>query len=165
MNDGLGKAAEAKIKKWLDRPDDGYSFDRIPDQVSGWYGSSNICDFICFKSPYQVYIESKSTWEDRFDFSLISEVQHDGLLDKSKIQNVFGVVIILFATYKRAFWIDIREISRMETQLNKHSLNIKKVSKWPIKFNEIETVPNNRQKLLDYTGELEDYLIIPEDKE
>ena len=44
-NDGLGKAAEAKIKQWLDRPDSGYSFDRIPDQLSGMYGSKNICDF------------------------------------------------------------------------------------------------------------------------
>ena len=157
MNDGLGKDAEKKIREWLDRPEEGYSFDRIPDQVSGFYGSSNICDFICFKSPYQIYIESKSTWEDRFDFALISEVQHDGLLAKSKIKNVFGVIIILFATHQRAFWVDIREIKKLE-DMDKHSLNVKKVDKWPTHFKEIETIPNKRKKLLDYIGDIEDFI-------
>lgn len=30
----IGKAAELKIKQWLDRPEIGYSFDRIPDQMT-----------------------------------------------------------------------------------------------------------------------------------
>lgn len=35
MSDTLiGKQAEAKIEEWLDRPDDGYSFDRIKDQMT-----------------------------------------------------------------------------------------------------------------------------------
>ena len=58
MQDKLGKDAEAKITEWLDKPEEGYSFDRIYDQMTGFWGSSNICDFICFKSPYMYYIES-----------------------------------------------------------------------------------------------------------
>ena len=42
MNDGLGKQAEQKIREWLDRPEDGYCFDRIPDQMNGFYGSKNV---------------------------------------------------------------------------------------------------------------------------
>ena len=35
MSDGgLGKKGEEKIKLWLDRPECGYSFDRIPDQMT-----------------------------------------------------------------------------------------------------------------------------------
>lgn len=34
MADTLGKKAERQIWKWLDRPDDGYSFDRLYDQLS-----------------------------------------------------------------------------------------------------------------------------------
>lgn len=30
----LGKDAEARIKTWLDRPEEGYSFDRILDQMT-----------------------------------------------------------------------------------------------------------------------------------
>lgn len=150
-DDGLGKKAEEKIEEWLDRPQEGYCFDRIPDQMTGFYGSKNICDFTLFKSPYMYYIESKATWDDRFDFSMITEYQHDNLLKKSEIQNVFGLIIVLFASYKRAFVIDIREIKRLEDTGVK-SLNIKKLSKWPCKWKELQTVPSRKQ-LLDYTGE------------
>lgn len=156
-NDGLGKEAEQKIREWLDRPEDGYSFDRIPDQLSGFYGSKNICDFVCFKSPYMYYIESKATWEDRFSFSMLTETQHNGLIGKSKISNVFGLVIVLFASYKRAFVFRIEDIDTVEKQGVK-SLNIKKIDKWSIPYKEIRTIPNSRKKHLDYTGELEEYI-------
>lgn len=149
----VGKEAERKIKEWLDHPEDGLCFDRIKDQMTGFYGSKNICDFTLFKSPYMYYIESKATWEDRFDFSMLSETQHDGLLEKSAIHNVYGIVIVLFAHHQRAFVIDINEIKRLE-DMGKHSLNIKKVDKWDCLYTEIETVPNNRKVYLDYTGEL-----------
>lgn len=153
---GLGKKAEGKIKEWLNRPADGYSFDRLPDQMTGQFGSKNICDFICFKSPYMYYLESKATWEDRFDFSMLTETQHDGLLEKSNISNVFGLVVVLFASHKRAFVIDIREIKRLEDS-DKKSLNIKKIDKWECKYAEIETV-SSRKQLLDYTGEIVEYV-------
>lgn len=148
----LGKKAESKISEWLDRPEEGYCFDRIPDQMTGFYGSKNICDFTLFKSPNMYYIESKATWEDRFDFSMLTSTQHDGLLKKSKIPNVYGVVIVLFAHHQRAFIIDINEIKRLE-DMGKHSLNIKKIDKWGITYTEIQTIPNNRKTYLDYTGE------------
>lgn len=151
----LGKKAEAKIREWLDRPEEGYCFDRIPDQMTGFYGSKNICDFTLFKSPNMYYIESKATWEDRFDFNRLTQTQHDGLLAKSKISNVFGIVIILFASYKRAFIFDIRHIAKLESEGIK-SLNIKKIDKWVIPYQEIQTVPSRKQ-LLDYTGDLSTY--------
>lgn len=153
MNDLLGKKAEAQIEKWLkSRTEDGYSFDRVPDQMSGRYGSKNICDFILYKYPHIYYIESKATWEDRFDFSMLTPTQHDGLYAKSQIYGVYGVVTVLFASYKRAFTIDIREIVRLENEGTK-SLNIKNIDKWKCEYKEIETIPNNRKDLLDYTGE------------
>ena len=148
----LGKKAEAKIREWLDRPEEGYCFDRIPDQMTGFYGSKNICDFTLFKSPNMYYIESKATWEDRFDFNMLTQTQHDGLLAKSNISNVFGTVIVLFASYKRAFIFDIRHIAKLESEGIK-SLNIKKIDKWVIPYQEIQTVPSRKQ-LLDYTGDL-----------
>ena len=139
----IGKIAENRIRKWLDRPDDGYSFDRIPDQMTGFFNSKNICDFICFKSPNMWYIESKATWEDRFDFVNITDTQRKGLLDKSKIKYVHGVIILLFATYQKAFILDI---------------NQKKIDKWNIPYAEIQTVENNRATYPTYLGDLEDYI-------
>lgn len=110
-----------------------------------------------FKVPYFYYIESKCTEEDRFDFSMITEKQRSGLLAKSQIDHVFGWVIVLFATYHRAFVINIQDIDWMEQSLNKHSLNINKVDKWPIPYKELQTVPS-RKLLWDYTGEIEEYI-------
>lgn len=127
--------------------------------MTGFYGSKNICDFTCFKYPNMYYIESKATWEDRFDFSMITETQHDGLLEKSEIDHVHGWVVVLFASYKRAFVIDIRDIKYLEDK-GKKSLNIKKIDKWEIPYKEIRTIPNNRKQLLDYEGEIEEYIPI-----
>ena len=153
MSNDIHKKAEEKIKEWLNHPELGYSFDRIPDQMTGLFGSKNICDFICFKSPNMYYIESKSTWEDRFDFSLISEYQHDELLKKSKIDHVWGLIVVLFLGHKRAFILDIRDIEELMQQGTK-SVNIKKLSKWNIPFAEIPTIPNKRKQLLDYEGDI-----------
>ena len=158
MNDNLGKEAERKISDWLDRPDDGYSFNRLYDQLSGYVNvSRNICDFICYKHPNMYYIESKATYKDNFAFSMIQDHQKAGLLEKSKIQGCYGWIIVLFATYKRAFKLDIRDIVKLESDGQK-SLNIKKIENWPIRYKELQTIPNNRKKLLDYSGELEDLL-------
>lgn len=152
MSSNIGKDAEDKIKEWLDRPEEGYDFQRIPDQMTGLYGSSNICDFVFYKYPEHYWIESKATYNPRFDFSMLTSTQYNGLLDKSKIQHVHGIVIVLFVSYKRAFWIDIREIDRLN-QSGKKSLNIEKIDKWDIEYKEIKTIPNNRKHLLDYDKE------------
>lgn len=156
MNDNLGKQAEGKIRQWLDKPEDGYSFDRIPDQMTGFYGSKNMCDFTCFKSPFMYYIESKATWNDRFDFSMITDTQREGLLKKSRIPFVRGIVIVLFSSYKRAFMIDIRSIVK-SIEAGKKSVNINRLNKSQVKMSEIETIQNSRKKFLDYRGDLEDY--------
>lgn len=152
MAESIGKKAEKKIKEWLDRPEEGYCFDRIPDPIGGYFGQRNICDFQCFKSPDMWFIESKATEHDRFDFSMLSEVQYYGLLEKAKIDHVHGIVIVLFVTYQRAFILDIRDIDQLNKQ-GKKSLNIKKIDKWEIHYREIQTIPSRKQ-MLDYTGDL-----------
>ena len=154
MNDGLGKDAEKKIFKWLDRPEEGYDMNRIPDQMSGLFGSKNICDFTLSYSSNYYYIESKATWEDSFKFSMLTKYQYNNLLIKSKIQNVYGLVIALFASYKRAFVLDINEIDRLQKELDIHSLNIKKILGWKCEYSEIPTIPS-RKRLLDYSGGIE----------
>ena len=148
----LGKKGEAKVAEWLDRPEEGFHLMRIPDQMTGFFGSSNIADYYLFKKPNFYYIECKSTYEDRFDFSMLSDTQHNGMLEASQVEGIHGYVVVLFASYKRAFIININDIKSMEDE-GKKSLNIKKVSKWPIPYIEIETIPNSRKALLDYNFE------------
>lgn len=154
-DDGLGKKAEERIKEWLDHPESGYSFDRFYDQMTGFYLTSrNICDFVCYKYPYQYFIESKATWKDRFDFSMISETQFAGLLKKSQIDGCFGLIIVLFASYKRAFILDICGINDIIVNEGKKSLNIKRLASWPINYVEIPTI-SSRKALLEYSGDFQ----------
>ena len=150
-NDGLGKKAEQKVKEWLNKPEAGYSFDRLNDQMTGFFGSRNICDFTLYKHPYQYYIECKATHQDRFDYIQLSDTQRNGLFEKSQIDGVFGLVIVLFATYQRAFILDIQDIVANQERDIK-SINIKKIDKWKIPYVEIPTIPS-RKHLLDYDGE------------
>jgi len=155
-----GKKAEEKIKLWLNKPELGYSFDRIPDQMTGYYMvSRNICDFTCYKFPYVYYIESKATIHDRFDFGQLTDVQRIGLKAKSKIKGCYGFVIVLFCDYKRAFVINIKDITddTPEANLIVKSINIKKIDKWEIPYKEIRTIPSRKQ-FLDYEGEIEEYI-------
>ena len=147
----VGKKAEAKIKEWLNMPEEGFFFYRLPDQLNGFYGSTNPCDFIMFKKPHFYMIESKATYEDRFDFSMISENQHKDMIEASKVDGVKSIVIVLFASYKRAFILDINDIVASESA-GKKSINIKKEPKWDIPHVEIPTVPS-RKALLDYDKE------------
>jgi len=163
----FGKIAEQRIRTWLDRPEDGYSFDRIPDQMSGMYlVSRNICDFTCYKYPYMHYIESKSTLHDRMDFSQLTDTQRNGLRLKAEIPGCFGLVVVLFVEYKRAFIFNIKDIADIDpdkdkkadnkTYLKLKSVNIKKIDKWDIPYWEIETIPSRKQ-ILEYTGDLPDF--------
>lgn len=155
----FGKVAEQRIKTWLDKPELGYDFNRIPDQMSGYYMvSRNICDFDCYKFPYFYHIESKATIHDRLDFSQLTDVQRIGLRDKSKVRGSYGLVIVLFVEYKRAFIINIKDITddTPEANLTVKSININKIDKWPIPYWEIQTIPSRKQ-LLDYTGDLPDF--------
>ena len=155
----FGKVAEHRIFTWLDRPEDGYDMNRIYDQMSGFYMvSRNISDFDCYRYPYHYHIESKATIHDRFDFSQLTDVQRIGLRKKSKIRGSYGLVIVLFVEYKRAFIIDIRDITddTPEANLIVKSINIKKIDKWEIPYWEIETIPSRKQ-LLEYTGDLPDF--------
>ena len=157
LSEPIYKKAEHQIQRWLSRPEDGYSFLRLYDQMTGRYEvSRNPCDFICYKFPNMYYIESKETEKDRFNFVNISETQHKELLKNDKIPGCYGIVIILYSNYKRAFIVRMSDIEKLELQ-KKKSLNIKKLAKWGIPYAEIPTIPS-RKILLDYTGELDELM-------
>lgn len=149
----IGKKHEKNVEAWLTHPEDGFLMTRIPDQMTGFYKvSRNIADYYLYKCPNLYYIECKATYEDRFDFSMLTQDQHDGMLEASKVNGVHGYVIVLFQTYKRSFIIDINDIKKLEDS-GKKSLNIKKIAKWNIPYVEIETIPNNRKGILEYQYE------------
>lgn len=130
-----GKKFEENFKEnWKKHVPDSLVF-RLVDQQSKYKGSTNPCDFICFKSPkcflvecksflgntFSLYSEDKKTKEKKYNLR-----QYQLLLDYAnlKIFNLFPGVILWFQKYDKVCWIDIKEIERMIKDGNK-SINIK----------------------------------------
>ena len=97
MAQNRGKQFEEVIKEaFLTVPNT--SVVRLPDPVQGYLGYRNICDFIIYHYPNQLFIECKSVHGGTLPFSNITDNQWQGLLEMSKIDGVIAGVI--------CWWID-----------------------------------------------------------
>lgn len=100
------------------------SIDRLHDQMSGFKGSTNICDFIVYWFPTLFYIECKSCYGNTLPFSNITETQWDGLLEKSKISGVVAGYIVWFIDHDKTVFIPAEYAKELKDDGAK-SLNIK----------------------------------------
>lgn len=98
MSQNRGKQFELVVRRAFEKVPD-ISIDRLHDQTTGFIGSSNICDFIVYRKPYEFYFECKSVHGNTLPFRNITETQWNGLLEKSKIKGVFAGVL--------CWWVDM----------------------------------------------------------
>lgn len=91
-----GKEFEGVVRKAFEKVPN-VSIDRLHDQTTGWKGSSNICDFIVYREPYEYYFECKSVHGNTLPFSNITDKQWQGMLEKSQIEGVTAGVICWWA--------------------------------------------------------------------
>ena len=94
-NINRGKQFETVIREAF-RKVPGVSIDRLHDQTTGYKGSSNICDFIVYKKPYEYYIECKTVHGNTLPLGNITHNQWKGLTEKAKIEGVFAGVLVWF---------------------------------------------------------------------
>ena len=104
MTVNRGKKFESVVRASFERVP-GVSIDRLHDQTTRYKGSTNICDFIVYKKPYEHYIECKSVHgntmaifatDEKHKYGNITNAQWEGLLNKSKINGVSAGVLIWF---------------------------------------------------------------------
>ena len=116
-----GKKFEDAIREAFEKVP-GVSIDRLHDQTTGWKGSSNICDFIVYREPYEYYFECKSVHGNTLPFSNITETQWNGLLEKSKIEGVFAGVICWWVDKDITRFIPIQMLEILKIELNAKSI-------------------------------------------
>lgn len=109
MAQNRGKQFEQVIREAFQQVP-GVSIDRLHDQMGGYKGSQNICDFIVYKKPYEYYFECKSVKGNTLPFRNITDTQWDGLLEKSKIQGVAAGVICWWIEKDVTLFIPIQEL-------------------------------------------------------
>lgn len=101
-----GKQFEYAVRECFERLPD-VSIDRLYDQTNGFAGSTNICDFIVYRKPFEYYIECKSVHgntlsiyglDPKKKYGNITNKQWEGMLEKSQIKGVIAGVI--------CWWVD-----------------------------------------------------------
>ena len=97
MTVNYGKKFENIIREAFEKVPN-VSVDRLHDQTTGFKGSTNICDLIVYREPYEYYIECKSVHGASLPFSNITDTQWNGLSQKSRIEGVIAGVI--------CWWVD-----------------------------------------------------------
>ena len=125
MGKNRGKQFEEHIQKAFEKIP-GVSIVRLHDQTTGYLGSSNHCDFIVYKKPYEYHIECKSVHGNTLSihsipkkdskgvlhgfYGNITDTQWEGLLEKSKIPGVVAGVICWWVDKDITLFIDIRRL-------------------------------------------------------
>lgn len=134
MRPNRGKEFEAKVKKAFEKIPD-ISIDRLPDQMSGRKGSSNVSDFIVYAYPHQYYIECKAFYGNTINFSKIPQL--DALYEKSKIKGVRAGCMLWFIDHDITVWVNapILKICKLN---GRKSINIKDIKDNSVSYTVIE---------------------------
>ena len=103
--------------------ENGVDFIRLYDITMGYFGVKNPCDFVIYKYPLQFYLECKSTNENTYNLSKLT--QYEDLLEHSRPNlGIRAGILLWFVEHKETYWIDIRHIEGLK-KLGYKSINIK----------------------------------------
>ena len=121
MGENRGKQFENVIRSAFERAE-GVSIDRLHDQTTGFYGSTNIADVIVYRKPYEYYFELKSVHGNTLSihsndpskkYGNITNKQWEGLLEKSKIKGVTAGVICWWVDRDSTLFLPIQMLERI----------------------------------------------------
>lgn len=144
-----GKDFEGKIRAGLEKASH-VSADRFADPVGGYLGVKNICDFVFYQFPTELYVECKAIYGNTLNFkSDITQNQWDGLKDKAPIRGVVAGIAVWFIEWDVTVFVPITELVKLRENGAK-SLNIT-----DIQDNKIYYIPIPGRKLkvfYDYDG-------------
>lgn len=97
---------------------------RLPDQVSGYHNSKNVCDFICFNKDTLYLLEIKTHQGNTFPFQNLS--QYEYLLSYKNLPGIVIGVILWMIDHDTIVFLPIQTIEKMKSD-KKKSFNIKDV--------------------------------------
>ncbi len=113
-----GKQFEDVVREAFEKVP-GVSIDRLHDQTTHYKGSTNICDFIVYREPYEYYFECKSVHGNTLPFSNITATQWNGLLEKSQIEGVTAGIICWWVDKDVTLFLPIQILNQLRRTDNK----------------------------------------------
>lgn len=136
MAQNRGKAFEEKVKYDLLKLYD-VCIERLPDQMSGFKGSKNVCDFVVYWYPNQYYIECKTTHGNTFSLSALT--QYDKLLERKGRKGVRSGVLLWFIEHDKVCYVPVATFEKLKND-GKKSVNIKMLESNDYRIIEIPAV-------------------------
>lgn len=147
-----GKKFEDVVREAFEKVP-GVSIDRLHDQTTGFKGSSNICDFIVYREPYEYYFECKSVHGNTFPFRNLTDTQYKGLLEKSQIEGVFAGVIVWWIDKDVTAFIPIQLIAELRNGRHK-SVNVKYIDNFVYELGGLIKIKGKKKRVFfDYSME------------
>ena len=126
-NANKGKNFETRFfNNWYETVPESFIY-RLSDQMSGYMGSSNVSDFICYKKPNIYLIECKAHAGNTFPFSAFR--QYEGLTQYANIPGVKAGVILWLYDHDKVIWIPIQTFMKLKAE-DKKSFNIKMLDEY-----------------------------------
>lgn len=107
MATNLGKTFEQEFKASI--PPDYYLY-RLKDDTSGFYGVSNPCDFILFRSPNLFLVELKTHKGKSIPLTHIRDNQIQGMYKATQYEGVYGGFIINFRDLEETYYITVQDV-------------------------------------------------------
>lgn len=128
MSGNRGKQFEDKLKEDFIRTV-GPCIDRIYDTTNGFYGISNISDFIAYDYPLHFYLECKARKGASISFNEIT--QYDKLLGKVGLKGVRAGVVLWLQEKDKVLYIPISTIKQLKDEGEK-SVGLRHLDKYNI---------------------------------
>lgn len=131
---------------------------RLYDPQGGQAGVSNICDFVVYHYPHQLFIECKSCYGNTLSihtnnpknkYGAISNTQWEGMLEVSTVPGVIAGVMAWFIDHDETLFIPIQVLQELRESGAK-SVNINKVDR-----TQCYMVPGKKKRVLfeyDFTN-------------
>ena len=141
-----GKQFEERVKEDLLKLPD-VSLERFPDQMSGYQGSKNVCDFGMYLYPCYYYIECKTTNENTFPLSGLT--QYDKLLERRGRKGVRSGVLLWFIKWDKVVYVPVTTFEKLKAD-GKKSVNIKMLQEDTYRIIEIPSVKKRVFMISDY---------------
>lgn len=112
MAQNRGKDFEDVFRDCVEKVSD-TSIVRLHDQVQGYLGARNHCDFIVYHYPFEYHIECKSVHGNRLPFTNITDFQWRGLSKVSKVKGVVSGVVCWYIDRDVTLFIPIKTLEAL----------------------------------------------------
>lgn len=147
-SNNIGKTFEQEFKECVPP---GYYLYRLKDDTSGFYGVSNPCDYILFRSPYLFLVELKTHKGKSIPIAKIRPNQIQGMEKATHYEGVYGGFLVNFRELEETYYITVQDVIQFTQTEERKSIPVEWCRDHGVKIEQ-------KKKRVRYSYDLESWL-------